>query len=73
MKATYLRFSLVTGAIVLFFGPWVYALLAVAADPKSGRIEDGPATLATYVSFLTLPVSVVMVVFAFVLVKPKRD
>ncbi len=48
-------------AAVLVFGPWLYALVAVALDSRQADAQ-GAFSMATYLSFITLPAGLVLLV-----------
>ena len=68
-----LRIGLIIGATAIFVLPWVWAFLAVAGSPKPGSKEDGPFTTATYLSFLTFPAALTMILVACLVVKVKKQ
>jgi hypothetical protein len=67
-----IRVALIVGAAITLLGPWVYAAIVVASSPKPGSKEDGPFTGATYLSVLTCPASMLLILIALLVVKPPK-
>ncbi len=64
---------LLIAAVTIAIGPWVQAFLAVSANPKSGRTEDGPFTAATYTSVITFPIAFLLAFVALSVLRPKSE